>query len=191
MSCFAQLHQTDSRSVNSMPKPWLKEFACCKHHRSSTTGLKGMSMKNQIQYLHWLERGSNMSSTSCTGRTQVKFSDQLLALSLNTGERGELSCCRRQSIDRSGAKHMQTPNRLGAYPQLSSLWQQIHIDGSSSASVVKSLIRGYAAFSSSWFCVHFNIFNKLGSFGSAVVGKGIYRGTSIKPASHNISEQGM
>ena len=167
MSCFAQLHQTDSRSVNSMPKPWMKQFACCKYHRFEGN----MSMKNQIQYLHWLKMGSNMSSTSCTGRTQVKFSDQLLALSLNTGERGELNRCSWWSIDRSRANHMQAPGRLGAYPQLSSPWQHIHIDGSSSAAVVKSLIRGYAAFSSSWFCVHFNIFNKLGSFGSAIVGK--------------------
>ena len=49
--------------------------------------------------------------------------------------------------------------------------QHIHIDGSCSSAVVKSLIRGYAAFSSSWFWVQSNIFNRLGSFGSAICGK--------------------
>lgn len=38
--------------------------------------------------------------------------------------------------------------------------------GSSSAAVDRSFIRGYAAFSSSWFCAHKSNFNKLGSFGS-------------------------
>jgi hypothetical protein len=110
----------------------------------------------------------------------------------NTGERGELNRCRWWSIDRSGANHMQPPGRLGAYPQLSSTFlQQIHIDGSSTTAVVKSLIAGYAALSSRWFCVHFNIFNKLGSFESASVKRWIYKGDLVKPASHNIPEQGM
>jgi hypothetical protein len=46
-----------------------------------------------------------------------------------------------------------------------------HIAGSSSAAVEKLLIRGYAAFSFSWFCVQINIFNRLGSFGSVTCDK--------------------
>lgn len=51
---------------------------------------------------------SNTSSTSCICRTHVKFSNQLLALSLKIGERGELDRCKWLSIHRSKANHMQS-----------------------------------------------------------------------------------
>ncbi len=42
-----------------------------------------------------------------------------------------------------------------------------HVTGSSRVAFTRSLMRGYDAFSSSWFCAHINILRRLGSFGSA------------------------
>ena len=123
-------------------------------------------------------RGRKMSSTSCTGTAQVKFSDQLLALSgcYTTQSLQAMTYWQIRGITCAGTKQAWSQPPL--HPR-----QHIHNDGSCSSAVVKSLIRGYAAFSSSWFWVQSNIFNRLGSFGSAICGKRIIQ-RSVRKATY-------